>query len=93
MPDRRGGRGTGLKLLHGHEKDADFHIAGRIAEAVAWADVFLYSGLDRELVEDLSMASLEKPEQARRLVAQGRSASFVSVADWTRALVKEDEAP
>ena len=86
-----GGAERGLKVLHGHEKDDDFHIASRIAEAVAWADVFLYSGLDRELVEDLSMVSVEKPEQARRLVAQCRSALVVSLADWTRARAQDDE--
>ena len=73
-----GGAERGPALLHGHQKDDDFHIALRIADAVAWADVFLYSGMDRELVEDLSMAALEKPDQGRRLVAQCRSATFVS---------------
>ena len=69
-------------LLHGHEKDDDFPIASRIADAVAWADVFLYSRLSRELVEDLSMVPLEKPDQARRLVAQAGSVTVVSRADW-----------
>jgi Lactate racemase N-terminal domain len=86
-----GGAERGPALLHGHEKDDDFHIASRIAEAVAWADVFLCSGMDRELVEDLSMVSLEKPEQARRLVAQCRSATFVSAADWTHARPGSDD--
>ena len=81
----------GPTLLHGHEKDDDFHIASRIAEAVSWADVFLYSAMDRELVEDLSMVALEKPEQARRLVAQCRSATFVSAADWTRASAEGED--
>ena len=80
----------GPAVLRGHERDADFHVASRIAEAVAWADVFLYSRLGRELVEDLSMVPLEKPEQARRLAAQGTSATLVSRADWTCALVQED---
>ncbi len=86
-----GGAERGPTLLHGHQKDDDFHIALRIAEAVAWADVFLYSGMDRELVEELSMVALEKPEQARRLVAQCRSATFVSAADWTRARAQGDD--
>ncbi len=86
-----GGAERGPTLLHGHQKDDDFHIALRIAEAVAWADIFLYSGMDRELVEDLSMVALEKPEQARRLVAQCRSATFVSAADWTRARAQGDD--
>jgi Lactate racemase N-terminal domain len=81
----------GKSLLRGHEKDEDFHVAGRIAQAVAWADVFLYSALPRELVEELSMIPIEKPEQARRLVAQGRSATFLSFADRTRAAVQDEK--
>jgi lactate racemase len=81
----------GKSLLRGHEKDEDFHVASRIAQAVAWADVFLYSALPRELVEELSMIAIEKPEQARRLVAQGRSATFLSFADCTRAEARDDE--
>ena len=81
----------GTALLRGHEKDADFQVASRIAQAVAWADVFLYSALPRDLVEELSMIPIEKLEQTRRLVAQGRSASFVSLADWTRAQVQDEE--
>ncbi len=82
-----------MKVLRGHERDYDFHLASRIAEAVSWADVFLLSATDRELVEDLSIASLEKLEQVGRLVAQCRSATIVSLAESTRALVQEDEAP
>ena len=81
----------GRALLHGHEKDDDFPIASRIADAVAWADVFLYSRLSRELVEDLSMVPLEKPDQARRLVAQAGSVTVVSRADWACALVQEED--
>ncbi len=88
-----GGAERGLKVLRGHERDFDFQLASRIAEAVSWADVFLFSSTDRELVEDLSMASLEKVEQVGRLVAQCRSATIVSLAESTRALVQEDEAP
>jgi hypothetical protein len=85
-----GGTERGLEPLRGHEQDADFHVASRIAEAVAWADVFLYSGMDRDVVEDLSIVPLEKPEQARRLVAQARSTTVVSLADLTRAVVQVD---
>ena len=93
LPDRRRDANGARRSCAGMRTDDDFHVASRIAQAVAWADVFLYSGMDRELVEDLSMVPLEKPEQARRLVAQGRSASFVSQADWTCALVQEDDEP
>jgi hypothetical protein len=86
-----GGAERGPTLLSGHQTDDDFHIASRIAEAVAWADVFLYSGMDHEVVGDLSMVALENPEQARRLVAQCRSATFVSAADWTKASAQADD--
>ncbi len=86
-----GGPEGGPTTLRGHEKDEDYYIASRIAQAVSWADVFLYSDLNRDLVEDLSMTPLEKPEQARRLVAQARSASVVSLADWTCARVQEED--
>jgi lactate racemase len=88
-----GGAELGLKLLRGHENDDDFHVAGRVAAAVSWSDVFLYSGMDRDLVEDLSIVPIEKPEQARRLVAQCHSALIVNQADRTAARVQEAEAP
>lgn len=81
----------GKSLLRGHEKEDDFHAASRIAQAVAWADVFLYSALPRDLVEELSMIPIEKPVQARRLVAQAHSATFLSFADRTRAAVQDEE--
>jgi len=79
----------GLAALRGHDLDADFLIARRLAQALAWADVFLLSGLERELVEDLSLIPLESPEQARRLVARSGSCSFVSQGELTRAVVRE----
>ena len=81
----------GKSLLSGHESDEDFLVASRIAQAVSWADVFLYSGLARDIVEELSMVPIEKPEQARRLLAQGRSASFVSQADRTCSRARDEE--
>ena len=41
--------------------------------------------------KSLSMTPIEKPEQARRLLAQGRSATILSLADWTRACVQDEE--
>ena len=62
--------------------------ARRLAHALAWADVFVLSGLAPDLVEDLSLFALEQPEQARRLVAKSGSCSFVSQAELTRAVVR-----
>ncbi len=79
----------GLAALRGHDLDADYLIARRLAQALAWADVFLLSGLDRELAENLSVIPLEQPEQARRLVARSGSCSFVNHGELTRAVVRE----
>jgi lactate racemase len=76
--------------LRGHEGDDDYLAARKVAQALAWADVFVLSELGPELVEDLSLIALEHPEQARRLVAKSGSCSFVSQAELTRASVLED---
>jgi lactate racemase len=77
--------------LRGHEGDDDFVAARRFADALSRADVFLLSGLPRPLVEDLSIVAIERPEQARRLVAQSGSCLFVNQAELTRAVVRSDE--
>ena len=74
--------------LRGHLGDDDYLPARRIAQALAWADVFVLSGLDSELVDGLSLVALENPEQARRLVARSGSCSFISHAELTRARVR-----
>jgi nickel-dependent lactate racemase len=81
---------AGLATLRGHDQDADYRIARRIAQALAWADVFVLSGLERALMEDLSLIPLDSPEQARRLVGRSGSCTFVSHAELTRAVVEED---
>ncbi len=45
--------------------------------------VFVLSGLDADVLDDLSIVALENPEQARRLVAKSGSCSFVSQAERT----------
>ncbi len=65
--------------------------ARRFAQALAWADVFVLSGLDPELVDDLSLVVLENPEQARRLASKSGSCSFLSHAELTRAVVREED--
>jgi nickel-dependent lactate racemase len=77
--------------LRGHEGDDDFLCARRFAQAQNWADVFVFSELPPDTVDDLSFVALERPEQARRLVAKSNSCSFVSQADLTRAVVRTDE--
>jgi hypothetical protein len=82
--------GEALAALRGLEETDDYSIARRIAAAAAWADLFVASGLDGEFLEGLSIAPLERPEQARRLVANAGSVSFVSRGELTRARVEKD---
>ena len=77
--------------LRGHEADADSVAGRRLARVLAWADVYLLSGLDREVVEDLSMVPLDHVDEARRLVAKSPSVIVVSQADLTRATVQGPE--
>jgi hypothetical protein len=77
--------------LRGHEADLDSVAASRLAQVLAWADVYLLSALDRRDVEDLSIIPLDHVQEARRLVAQAHSCLLVSHADLTRAIVLEDQ--
>ena len=81
---------TRAAAFRGHEGDDDFLAAHRLARAIAWADIFVLSGLEPDLLDDLSMVALENPEQARRLVAKSGSCSFVSQAELTWALVASE---
>jgi len=73
-----------VEALRGHEPDEDHALARRLAGALAWADLFLLSALEPQLVESLSIVPLDRPEQARRLVENSGSASFVSHAELAR---------
>lgn len=70
------------KALRGFESDPDSVDARRLAKVLAWADVYLLSGLDREVVEDLSMIPLGRPEDARKLIGTAAS-TFLSRAEFT----------
>ena len=71
------------RALRGFESDPDSVAARRLARVVSWADVYLLSGLDRDLVEDLSMIPLGRPEEARRLVERSATSTFLSRAELT----------
>jgi nickel-dependent lactate racemase len=77
------------QALRGHEADEDSVAARRLAQVLAWADVYLLSGLESQLVDDLGMVPLDHPRDASRLVAGARSCIFVSQAELTRAVVRE----
>jgi nickel-dependent lactate racemase len=78
--------------LRGHEAFEDYRVARRLARALAWADLFVYSALEPQVVEDLSIVALERPEQARRLVANSGSISFISRAELTLVEVEDEDA-
>jgi hypothetical protein len=78
----------GPVALRGHEADPDYTAAHQLAQAMAWADLYLLSALDREAVEDSSLIVLDRPEEARRLVATSRSCLFLSQAESARARVR-----
>ena len=79
-----------LNRLRGHEADADYLAARRLADSLAWADVYLHSALDPGLVEDLGLIALGRPEEARKLASAAPSCILISQADRTRALVTSD---
>ncbi|RUL88276.1 lactate racemase domain-containing protein [Tautonia sociabilis] len=75
----------GAKALRGLEGAPDFPAALAVADALAWADIYLLSALDDDTVDDLSMIALGSPEEARRLASVSPSCLVVSRADRTRA--------
>ncbi len=77
--------------LRGHDSDPDSVAGRRLARVLAWADVYLYSGIDRQVVEDLSMVPIDHLDDARRLLARSSSYLLVSHADLTRGTVREEE--
>jgi len=79
-----------LNRLRGHEADPDYPAARQIAAVLAWADVYLHSGLDLEVVDDLGIVPLDRPEEARKLAAAAASCTLLSHADRTRAVVPEE---
>jgi hypothetical protein len=78
---------TAINRLRGRESAPDYPSAKIIAEALAWADVYLHSAVDSDLVEDLAMIPLDRPSEALKIAAQAHSCTLVSQADRTRVLV------
>ena len=79
-----------LAVLKGHEADSDHAAACQIAQTLAWADVYLLSALGRDLVEELSMIPLDRPEETQRLVSVSGSCLVVSQADLGHAWVADE---
>ena len=75
------------QAVRGHEAAPDYPAALLLANALAWADIYLLSGLASETVEDLSMIVLDRADEARRLVAASHSCLFASQAELIRGSV------
>ncbi len=78
------------KILRGAESEPDYPAARQLALALAWADVFLLSGLDDDVVDELSMIPLARPEEVQRLADLCDSCLILNHADLTRGVVEED---
>jgi nickel-dependent lactate racemase len=78
------------RALAGHEGDPDYLSARSLANALAWADVYLFSALKADDVEDLSMVPIERVEEVRRLVSASHSCLVVSQAELTSVQIRDD---
>jgi hypothetical protein len=77
--------------LRGHDADPDSVAGRRLAQVLVWADVYLHSALDSQVVEDLSMVPIDHLGDARRLLSRASSCILVSHADLTRGTVREQD--
>jgi len=69
----------GLRPLRKSSPD-DLIPATELAEAVDWADVYLLSGLENELVEELFMVPLESEQEVKRLLGLDDTVLFLASA-------------
>ncbi len=79
-----------LNRLRGHEAEPDYVAAKQIATALAWADIYLASGLDADTVEDLAIIPLGRPEEARKLASSAASLIVLNAAERTRCFVRDE---
>ncbi len=76
-----------VEALRGHDSDPDAHAARKVARALAWADVYLLSNLSADVLLDSPLIPLDRPDEARRLVATSHSCLFLSQAESARARI------
>ena len=79
-----------LNRLRGHEAEPDYLAATQIATTLAWADVYLHSRLDADLVEDLAIIPLGRLEEARKLARTAASLIVINGAERTRCVVADE---
>ena len=76
--------------LRGHEADPDYHAARQLAATLAWADVYLHSRLDPDLVEDLAIIPLGRATEATKLAGSAASLIVVNRAERTHCRVTDE---
>lgn len=89
MEERERGRET--LNLRGRELDFDWPIAHCLAEALRWADLFLLSRLNADLVDSLGICPLDNAAQTKRLLDEAHSVVVLSHADLTRTVVVDED--
>jgi hypothetical protein len=94
--------GEGLSLLMRYDDPAeglrplrkaapdDLRPASELAEAVDWADVYLLSRLDSDLVENLFMIPLESESEAKRLLGLNEQVLFLPSAQHIFGRIRAD---
>ncbi len=93
--------GAGMQMLMRYEDPSeglrplrkaapeDLIPAGELAEAVAWADVYFLSLLDRDLVEDLFMVPVDSETEAQRLLDSQDQVLFLPSAQHTFGRIRD----
>ena len=69
---------------------ADLVPATQLASAVDWADVYLLSELENDIVEDLFLIPLENEQEVQRLLNVGGSCLFLGGAQHTFGRVRSE---
>ncbi len=84
-----GESGDELQRHLSREHSPDAHAAAILADARERYDIFLLSGLDRDLVEGIGLGHVEDPEQLIRLAARQRSITLLGSAQFAGCRITE----
>lgn len=76
-----------LQLLL-HTDSADIVSASQLVSAVDWADVYLVSNLDENLVEDYFLKPLDSESMMSKLISSAKSCAFIESAQFAYGHVR-----
>ena len=82
----------GPSCLRGAENEPDYLPAKALATALAWADLYVFSAYDPDVLEDLGIIPLSKLSEAKRLIASANDVAIINHAEWTRVKLVEDDS-